>query len=217
MPAGEIARHALPGQSAREQSAGATLAGRAPTTTGGGGGGMPPSVRGGGGRASLREGLPVRVTHAPSPAAGGGLAHVCETEAGWGAGWRDHLSGDLRGPGSPCFSHSPAIGEGAYFLCDGGGGWVGGGGVCMVYTPASRFPCAWTARDALWAAVAGSGDLAARGSAPGPAGVVPPAGVACPMGQGRSVAPRPAVWVTAARTALDAAAARGQGILPVTL
>ena len=37
MPAGEIARHALPGQSAREQSAGATLAGQAPTTTGGGG------------------------------------------------------------------------------------------------------------------------------------------------------------------------------------
>ena len=38
MPAGEIARHALPGQGAREQSAGATLAGRAPTTTEGGGG-----------------------------------------------------------------------------------------------------------------------------------------------------------------------------------
>ena len=142
---------------------------------------MPPSVRGGGGRASLREGLPVRVTHAPSPAAGGGLAHLCETEAGWGAGGRDHLSGDLRGPGSPCFSHSPATGEGAYFLCEGGGGWVGGG-VCMVYTPVSRFPCVWAARDALWAAVAGSGDLAARGSAPGPAGVVPPAGVSCPMG-----------------------------------
>ena len=38
MPAGEIARHALPGQGAREQSAGVTLAGRVPTTTGGGGG-----------------------------------------------------------------------------------------------------------------------------------------------------------------------------------
>ena len=31
-----------------------------------------------------------------SPAVGGGRAHLCETEAGWGAGWRDHLSGDLR-------------------------------------------------------------------------------------------------------------------------
>ena len=38
MPAGEIARHALPGQGAREQSAGVTLAGRVPTTTEGGGG-----------------------------------------------------------------------------------------------------------------------------------------------------------------------------------
>ena len=54
MPAGEIARHALPGQGAREQSAGVTLAGRVPTTTeGGGGGGLPPSVWGGRGRASL--------------------------------------------------------------------------------------------------------------------------------------------------------------------
>ena len=47
MPAGEIARHALPRQGAREQSAGATLARRAPTTTGGGGGGA--MMRGGGG------------------------------------------------------------------------------------------------------------------------------------------------------------------------
>ena len=47
VPAGEIARHALPGQGAREQSAGVTLAGRVPTTTEGGGGGAP--WRGGGG------------------------------------------------------------------------------------------------------------------------------------------------------------------------
>ena len=59
---------------------------------------------------------------------------------------------------------------------------MGDGGVCMVYTPVSRFPCVWTARDALWAVVVGSGDLAASGSAPGPGGVVPPAGAACPMG-----------------------------------
>ena len=31
------------------------------------------------------------------------------------------------------------------------------------------------------------------------------------------MAPRPVVWVRAARAALDAAAARGQGFLPVTL
>ena len=37
----------------------------------------------------------------PPPPGGGGRAHLCETEAGRGAGWRDHLSGDLRGPGSP--------------------------------------------------------------------------------------------------------------------
>ena len=54
MPAGEIARHALPGQGAREQSAGVTLAGRVPTTTEGGGGGGFRLLSGGGrGRASL--------------------------------------------------------------------------------------------------------------------------------------------------------------------
>ena len=93
----------------------------------------------------------------------------------------------------------------------------GRGGGSMVYTPVSRFPCVCAARDALWAAVAGCGDLAARRSAHGPAGDEPPAGVMCPMGQGRSVASWPAVWVTAVLTALDPAAARGQGILPVTL
>ena len=46
MPAGEIARHALPGQGAREQSAGVTLAGHVPTTTEGGG---RRGVEGGGG------------------------------------------------------------------------------------------------------------------------------------------------------------------------
>ena len=74
MPAGEIARHALPGQGAREQSAGVTLAGRVPTTTegGGGGGGGRCGVEGGGGaRARRREEPPVCVTLEPSPAAGG--------------------------------------------------------------------------------------------------------------------------------------------------
>ena len=54
MLAGETARHALPWQGAREQTAGVTLAGRVPTTTeAGGGGGVPPSVWGGRGRVSL--------------------------------------------------------------------------------------------------------------------------------------------------------------------
>ena len=55
VPAGEIARHALPGQGAREQSAGVTLAGRVPTTTEGGGGGAP-WCGGGGGCARTEEG-----------------------------------------------------------------------------------------------------------------------------------------------------------------
>ena len=72
MPAGEIARHALPGQGAREQSAGVTLAGRVPTTTEGGGGWGPPCRGGGGARARRREEPPVCVTLEPSPTAGGG-------------------------------------------------------------------------------------------------------------------------------------------------
>ena len=59
---------------------------------------------------------------------------LCETEAGWGAGWRDHLSGDLRGPGSPCFQPPlPRDRGGGYVLCGGGvRGWRGRG-LCMVY------------------------------------------------------------------------------------
>ena len=56
MPAGEIARHALPGQGAREQSAGVTLAGRVPTTTEGGGGGGGGAVEWRGGGARVEEG-----------------------------------------------------------------------------------------------------------------------------------------------------------------
>ena len=54
VPAGEIAGQAVPGQGAREQSAGVTLAGRVPTTTEGGGG-VPPSIWGGGGGARRCE------------------------------------------------------------------------------------------------------------------------------------------------------------------
>ena len=147
----------------------------------GGGGGVPPSVRGGGGRVSLREGLPVRVTHAPSPTAGGGYAHLCETDAGWGLVGGTTCPGTCGAPAPLAAPTPPLQGRGRSSSAKvEEGGRVGG--VCMVYTPVSRFPCVWSARDALWAAVAGSGDLAARGSALGPAGVVPPAGVACHMG-----------------------------------
>ena len=100
MPAGEFARHALPGHSAREQSAGATRAGRALTTTEGGGG-MPPSVRGGGGRASLREGPPVRLTHAPSLAAGGGARAPVRDRSGMGGWWEGPPVRGSAGPRLP--------------------------------------------------------------------------------------------------------------------
>ena len=103
MPAGEIARHALPRQSAREQSAGATRAGPAPTTTEGWGG-TALCLEGGGG-ASLWEGLPALVTLVPSPAVRGGRAHLCETEAGCGGG----LEGPpVRGPAGPRLHLLPA-------------------------------------------------------------------------------------------------------------
>ena len=79
MPAGEIARHALPGQGAREQSAGVTLAGRVPTTTEGG------AVEwGGGGRVWRRVGPPVEVTLEPSPVSRGESYSSCAKRLWWG-------------------------------------------------------------------------------------------------------------------------------------
>ena len=82
MPAGEIARHALPGQGEREQSAGVTLAGRVPTTTegGGGGGGFRLLSGGEGARVAVRGttcpcdpgSLPRRGGRACAPARNGG-------------------------------------------------------------------------------------------------------------------------------------------------
>ena len=89
MQAGEIARHALPGQGAREQSAGVTLAGRVPTTTEGGGGGGRRGVEGGGGaRAWRRVGPPVEVTLEPSPVSRGESDSTCAKRLwrGWRAG-----------------------------------------------------------------------------------------------------------------------------------
>ena len=147
MPAGEIARHAPPAQGTREQSAGVTLAGRLPTTTEeGGGGGVPPSILGGGGGACRceRDHLPMRPWFPPPPWEEG-VAHLCETEAGWGAGWRGHLSGDLRGPGSPCFQPPlPLDRGGGYVLCGGGARGVEGAGTMYRLSPGARpcVPCA---------------------------------------------------------------------------
>ena len=78
VPAGEIARYALPGQGAREQSAGITLAGRVPTTTeGGGGGGAPWCGGGGGGRVWRSVGPPEDVTLEPSPVSRGESYSSC--------------------------------------------------------------------------------------------------------------------------------------------
>ena len=72
VPAGEIARHALPGQGAREQSARVTLAGRVPTTTeGGGGGGGRRGVEGGGGARGGGWGHLWKLPWSPPPSRGG--------------------------------------------------------------------------------------------------------------------------------------------------
>ena len=68
-----------------------------------GGGGGPPCRGGGCVRAWRRVGPPVDVTLEPSPAAGGRVTRPVRSGGGGGARWRDHLSGDMRGPDSPCF------------------------------------------------------------------------------------------------------------------
>ena len=105
MPAGEIARHALLGQGAREQSAGVTLAGRVPTTTEGGGGG---AVEWRGGGVRVEEGGATCGSHpgALPRLAGGELLVLCEAavvgvEGGavtWG--WGRHAW--VRGHSAPC-------------------------------------------------------------------------------------------------------------------
>ena len=80
----EIARHALPGQGAREQSAGVTLAGRVPTTTEGGAGG---AVELGGG-ARVEEGGATCGSHPgalPRPA-GGRVTRPVRSGCGGGGG-----------------------------------------------------------------------------------------------------------------------------------
>ena len=75
------------------------------------------------------------VTLEPSPAAGGRVTRPVRSGGGGGAGWRDHLSGDMRGPDSPCFQPPlPRDRGGGYFLRKGGvRGWRERG-ICMVYS-----------------------------------------------------------------------------------
>ena len=109
MPTGEIARHALPGQGAREQSAGVTLARRVPTTTGGGGGGG--AVESGGGR--VEEGGATCGSHpgALPRLAGGELLVLCEAAVvgpegrAVTLGWGRHAR--VRGHSAPCLNISP--------------------------------------------------------------------------------------------------------------
>ena len=84
VPAGETARHALPGQGAREQSAGVTLAGRVPTTTGGGGGGAPWSR--GGGACGGGWGYLWKLPWSPPPSCGGRVTRPVRSGCGGGGG-----------------------------------------------------------------------------------------------------------------------------------
>ena len=104
MPAGEIARHALPGQGAREQSAGVTLAGRVPTTTEGGGGA--PWCGGGVGRVWRRVGPPEDVTLGPSPVSRGESYSSCAKRL-----WRGRRVGrrPWGGEGTPGSTDSPRL------------------------------------------------------------------------------------------------------------
>ena len=113
VPAGEIARHALPRQGAREQSAGVTLAGRVPTTTEGGGGGA--VVWGGGGACGggwgyLGARVAVRGTTCPCdpgslPRRGGRACAPVRNGGGMGGG----VEGPpVRGPAGPRFPSLPA-------------------------------------------------------------------------------------------------------------
>ena len=128
VPAGEIVRHALPGQGAREQSAGVTLAGRVPTTNEGGGGRR--GVEGGGG-AWRRVGPPVEVTLEPSPVSRGESYSSCAKRLWWGwrggavtSGWGSHAR--VHGHSAPCPNIPPRW---PFLVC--GRGVAGGDGPCF--------------------------------------------------------------------------------------
>ena len=99
VPAGEIARHALPGQGAREQSAGVTLAGRVPTTTEGGGGGGGRRGVGGGGACGGGWGHLRTSPWGPPPSRGGRVTRPVRSGCGGGGGWGGDLGVGKARPG----------------------------------------------------------------------------------------------------------------------
>ena len=100
-------------------------------------------VWGGGVSSWRREGPPVDATLEPSPAAGGRMARPARSGGGGGAGWRDHLSGDMRSPNTPCLQPPlPRDRGGGYFLCEGGGrGWRGRGILYGLFPALGRSSC----------------------------------------------------------------------------
>ena len=103
VPAGEIARHALPGQGAREQSPGVTLAGRVPTTTEGGGGSAF-CLGGKGARVAVR-GTTCPCDPGSLPRRGGGACAPVRNGGGTGGGMEGP---PVRGPAGPRFPLLPA-------------------------------------------------------------------------------------------------------------
>ena len=130
VPAGEIARHALLGQGAREQSVGVTLAGRVPTTTGGGGGGRHGVGRGAASARGVGRGHTCVTLEPPPRPVGGECPDVCEAAVegveGWAGtlGWGRHAW--VRGHSAPCPNIPPRW---PFLVC--GRGVAGGAGPCV--------------------------------------------------------------------------------------
>ena len=104
----------LPGQGAREQSAGVTVAGRVPTTTEGGGGGSAFCLGGGGGACRCeRDHLPMRPWFPPPPW-GEGVRTCAKRRRDGGRDGGTTCPGTCGAPVPLASSrHSPATGEGA--------------------------------------------------------------------------------------------------------
>ena len=122
LPAGETARHALPGQGAREQSAGVTLGGRLPTTTEGGG--VRRGVEGGGGVCGGGWGYLSKLPWSPPPSCGGRAAVEGVEGGAVTLGWGRHAR--VHGHSVPCPNIPPRW---PFLVC--GRGVAGGAGPCV--------------------------------------------------------------------------------------